>query len=79
MVMAVKHKRFTVLKVAGAQLPIKINGKTSRVWIDSGSPKSIFTIGELRRILGDSRLKLDAFSNEDNAFQYYGNNPLKLI
>ena len=45
MVMAIKHKRSTELKVAGAQLPIKVNGKSTRVWIDSGSPISIFTIG----------------------------------
>ena len=31
MVMAIKHKRSTELKIAGAQLPIKINGKTTRV------------------------------------------------
>ena len=31
MVMAIKHKRSTKLKIAGAQLPIKINGKTTRV------------------------------------------------
>ena len=47
MVMAVRHKKFTALKIAGAQLPIRINGKASWVWIDSGSPISIFTIGEL--------------------------------
>ena len=79
MVRAVKHKKFTKLKVAGAQLPIRINGKASRVWIDSGSPTSIFTIGELRRTLEASGLKLDALSNDDTAFQDYGNNPLKLI
>ena len=79
MVMAVKHEIFTELKVAGAQLPIRINGKASRVWIDSGSPISIFTIGELRRALGASGLKLDALSNEDNAFWDYGSNPLMLI
>ena len=79
MVMAVRHKKFTELKVAGAQLPIRLNGKASRVWIDSGSPISIFTIGELRRTLGASRLKLDALSEDDTAFRDCGNNPLKLI
>ena len=53
MVIALRHKRFTELKVAGAQLPIRTNGKAGRVWIDSGSPISIFTIGELRRNLRD--------------------------
>ena len=46
MVMAIKQKRVRELKVDGAQLPIKLNGKSTRVWIDSGSPISIFTIEE---------------------------------
>ena len=79
MVMAIKHKRFTELKVTGAQLPIRINGKSARVWIDSGSPLSIFTIGELRRTLGASGIKLGTLSKEDNAFRDYGNNPLQMI
>ena len=79
MVMAIKHKRSTELRVAWAQLPIKINGKSTRVWIDSGSPISIFTIGELRKILGASGVKLDTLSEEDNAFRDYGNNPLQMI
>ena len=79
MVMAIRHKRFTELKVAGAQLPIKVNGKSTRVWIDSGSPISIFTIGELRKTLGASGVKLDTLSEEDIAFRDYGNNPLQMI
>ena len=79
MVMAIKRKRVTELKVAGAQLPIKVNGKPTRVWIDSGSPISIFTIGELRKTLGTSGVKLDNLTEEDNAFRDYGNNPLQMI
>ena len=79
MLMAIKHKRVTELKVAGAQLPIKVNGKPTRVWIDSGSPISIFTIGELRKTLGTSGVKLDNLTEEDNAFRDYGNNPLQMI
>ena len=79
MVMAIKHKRVTELKVAGAQLPIKVNGKSIRVGIDSGSPISIFTIGELRKTLGTSEVKLDHLTEEDNAFWDYGNNPLQMI
>ena len=79
MVMAIKHKRATELKVAGAQLSIKVNGKSTRVWIDSGSPISIFTIGELRKTLGTSGVKSDNLTEEDNAFRDYGNNPLQMI
>ena len=71
MVMAIKHKRVTELKVVGAQLPIKVNGKPTRVWIDSGSPISIFTIGELRKTLGTSGVKMDNLTEEDNAFRDY--------
>ena len=77
--MAIKNKRFTELKDARAQLPIRTIGKSTRVSIDSGSPISSFTIGELIRFLGASGVKLDALSNEDNAFRDYGNNPLKMI
>ena len=73
MVMAIKRKGVTELKVARAQLPIKVNGKPTRVWIDSGSPISIFTIGELRKTLGTSKVKLDNLTEEDNAFRDYGN------
>ena len=79
MVMAIKHKRSTELKIAGAQLPIKVNGKSTRVWIDSGSPISIFTIGELRRTLGASGIKLDTLSEEESSIRDYGNNPLQMI
>ena len=79
MVMAKKHKRFTELKVAGAQLLVRINGKSARVWIDSGSPISLFTIGELRRTLVSSGIKLDALSNENNSFRDFGNNTLQMI
>ena len=74
MVMAIKHKRVTELKVSGAQLPIKVNGKPTRVWIDSG-----IDIGELRKTLGTSGVKLDYLTEEDNAFRDYGNNPLQMI
>ena len=49
--MSIRSKNRTELKVAGAKLPIAINGKKTSVWIDSGSPMSIFTIGELRRTI----------------------------
>ena len=60
-------------------MPIGINGKSTRVWIDSGSPISIFTIGELKRTLGASGIKLDTLSKEDNSFRDYGNNPLQMV
>ena len=52
LVMSIRSKNRTALKAAGAKLPIAINGRKTSVWIDSGSPRSIFTIGELRKTLG---------------------------
>ena len=46
---------------------------------NSADEEAFFTIGELKRALGASGIKLDALSNEDNAFWDYGNNPLQMI
>ena len=46
------------MRVAGAKLPIVINWKRARVWIDNGSPISIFTIGEPRKMLGATGVTL---------------------
>ena len=51
-VMSIRRKKEEELRVAGAKLALKINGKATQIWIDSGSPISIFTIGELKRTLG---------------------------
>ena len=78
-VMAIKSRRETELKVAGARLPIKVNGKQTNVWIDSGSPISIFTIGELKRTLGTAGVNVKAPAPEDDELRGYGNNPLRLL
>ena len=78
-VMAIKSRRETELKVAGARLPIKLNGKQTNVWIDNGSPISIFTIGEFKRTLGTAGFNVKAPAPEDDEFRDYGNNPLRLL
>ena len=77
--MAIKPRKETELKVAGARLPIKVNGKQTNVWIDSGSPISIFTIGELKRTLGTAGVNVKAPAPEDDEFRDYGNIPLRLL
>ena len=77
--MAIRSRRETELKVAGARLPIKVNGKQPNVWIDSGSPISIFTIGELKPTLGTAGVKVKAPAPADDEFRDYGNNPLRLL
>ena len=75
-------------------MPIAINGKRTSVWLDSGSPISIFTIGELRKTLGTNGVHLkelapgfsglwqqsaEFIGNEDQVFRDYGNKPLSLL
>ena len=57
-VMSVRWKKEEELKVAGAELALRINGQATQAWIDRGSPISIFTIGELRRTLGVCNVRL---------------------
>ena len=58
---------------------MKINGKATQAWIDSGSPISIFTIGELKRTLGACNVHLKPLDPKDDQFRDYGNNPLKIL
>ena len=77
--MATQARKETKLKVACIQLPIKINGNQKSVWIDSGTPISIFTIGKLEQTLGTAGVNLNELKPEDNEFRDYGNNPLHLL
>ena len=79
LVQPIRSNNRTELKVAGAKMPIAINGKKTSVWVDSGSPKSIFTIEELRRTLGTSGVHLKELAPEDQDFRDKGNNPLSLL
>ena len=47
-VMSVRRNKEEVLKVAGAKLDLRINGRVTQAWIDSVSPISVFTIRELK-------------------------------
>ena len=78
-VMAIKPRKETELTVAGARLPIKINGRQTNVWIDSGSPISIFTVGEQKRTLGTAGVNVKQPAPEDDEFRDYGNYPLQLL
>ena len=65
--------------MAGARLPIKINGRQTNVWKFSGTPISIFTVGELKRTLGTAGVNVKEPAPEDDDFRDYGNNPLQLL
>ena len=48
MVMAIRRKKETLLKVAVPKLKIYINGHPMNIWIDSGLPISILTLDDLK-------------------------------
>ena len=62
--MAIRSRKATELKVAGAPLSVKINRRATRVWIDSGSPISNFKVGELRSTRGAQNVKLESLTPE---------------
>ena len=66
-VMAIRSKKSTELKVTGSQLSVKINQKATRVWMDSGLPISIFTVGELRSTLGSLNVGLEKLTQRSTA------------
>ena len=78
-VMSVRRKQKEELKVAGAKLALRINGRATQAWIDSGSPISIFTIGELKRTLGACNVRLEQLDPKDDQFWDNGNNLLKFL
>ena len=49
------------------------------MWIDSGTPISIFKVTELRSTLGAQNVKLESLTPEDIESCDYGNDPLKLV
>ena len=63
----------------GAKVPIKINGCKTSIWIDSASPISIFPIGEIRKTLHATCIKLQEIEPKDLEFRDYGNNPKHLL
>ena len=79
MVMAIRRKRETLLKIFGPKQKIKINGHPINIWIDSGSPKSIFTMDELTKTLGRTGIELSQKKVEDDKFPYYSSNRIKLL
>ena len=79
MVMAIRRKKETVLKVAGPKLKIFINGHPMNIWIDSGSPISILTLEDLRRTVGRAGINLKQDNTDDDEFRDYSNNRIKML
>ena len=79
MVMAIRRKKETVLKVAGPKLKIYINRHPMNIWIDSGSSISILTLEELRRTVGRAGINLKQDDTDDDEFRDYSNSRIKML
>ena len=78
-IMSLRRKQEEELKIAGAKLALKINVYSTQAWIDSGSPVSILTIGEIKRTLGTRNVQLHQLDPKDDKFRDFGSNPLKFM
>ena len=79
MVMAIRCKRETLLKVAGSKHKIYINGHPMNIWIDSRSPIFILKLDDLKKTVGRTGINLKQDDMEDDEFLDYSNNRIKML
>ena len=76
MVMSIKRKKNeTELKIPGARVQVEVSGKKMWLWIDSGSPVTIFSITDLKTALGKANIQLEPLKDE---FMDYNNNRINI-
>ena len=78
-VIAIRRKKETLLKVTGPKLKIYINGHPMDIWSDSGSPISIQTLDDLKKTVGRTGINLKQNDMEDEEFRDYSNNRIKML
>ena len=77
MVMSIKRKKnVTELKIPGARVQVAVSGKKMWLWIDSGSPVTIFSMTDLKRTLGKANIQLQPSKDE---FLDYNNNRIHIL
>ena len=77
MVMSIKRKKNeTELKIPGARVQEEVSGKKMLLWIDSGSPVTIFSINDLKTTLGKANIQLQPSKEE---FLDYNNNRINIL
>ena len=77
MVMSIKRKKNqTELKIPGARVQVEMSGKKMWLWIDSGSPVTIFSINDLKTTLGKANVQLQPSKEE---FLDYNNNRINIL
>ena len=77
MVMSIKRKRkVTELKIPGARVQVEVSGKKMWLWIDSGSPVTIFSMTDLKTTLGKANIQLQPSKDK---FLDYNNNRINIL
>ena len=77
MVMSTKRqKNVTELKIPGARVQVEESGIKMRLWIDSGSPVTIFSLTDLKTTLGKANIQLQPSKDE---VLDYNNNRIHII
>ena len=77
MVISIKRKKNeTELKIPGARVQVEVSGKKMWLWIDSGSPVTIFSITDLKTALGKANIQPQPSKDE---FLDYNNNRINIL
>ena len=75
--MSIKRKKNeTELKIPGARVQVEVSGKKMWLWIDSGSPMTIFSITDLKTALGKANIQIQPSKDE---FLDYNNNRINIL
>ena len=64
------------LKISGAKVQVEVSGKKMWLWVDSGSPVTIFSMTELKATLGKTNFHLQSPQEE---LLDYNNNRIDIL
>ena len=76
LVMSIKKKNVSELKISGARVQVEVSGKKMWLWVDSGSPVTIFSMMDLKALLGKTNIQLQPSQDE---FLDYNNNRIHIL
>ena len=74
--MAIKKKNVTELKVPGVRLQVEVSGKKMWLWVDIGSPVTVFSMTDLKATLANTNIQLQPSQEE---FLDYNNNRKRIL
>ena len=76
MVMSIKKKNVMEVKIPGARVEVEMSGRKMWLWVDSGSPVTIFSMKDLKATLGKSNFRLQPSQEE---YLDYNNNRMHIL